>query len=89
LASPVTGSAITWPTTYAIPPYDANGQSTETTRIFIQDYMTTATFKIGAESLKNAFTTVPDLRASQTSLGLSVDLKWLPGLEFEYVLGTE
>ena len=87
LASPVTGSAITWPTTYAIPPYDANGQSTETTRIFIQDYMTTATFKIGAESLKNAFTTVPDLRASQTSLGLSVDLNWRPGLSFETVLG--
>ena len=77
-----------WPTTYAIPPYDANGQSTKTTRVFIQDYMTTATFKIGAESLKNAFTTVPDLRASQTSLGLSVDLNWRPGLSFETVLGN-
>ena len=87
LATPVTGSAITWPTTYAIPPYNAYGQSTETTRIFIQDYMTTATFKIGAESLKNAFTTVPDLRASQTSLGLSVDLQWRPGLSFEATLG--
>ena len=87
VASPVSGSTITWPTTYAIPPYNANGQSTETTRIFIQDYVTTATFKIGAESLKNAFTTVPDLRASQTSLGLSVDLNWRQGLSFETVLG--
>jgi hypothetical protein len=58
-----------------------------TTRVFIQDYMTTATFKIGAESLKNAFTTVPDLRASQTSLGLSVDLNWRQGLSFETELG--
>jgi hypothetical protein len=88
LSSPVTGSTITWPTTYAIPPYDANGESTKTTRVFIQDFMTTATFKIGAESLQNAFTTVPDLRASQTSLGLSVDLNWRPGLSFETVLGN-
>jgi len=87
VASPVSGSSITWPTTYAIPPYNTNGQTTETTRVFIQDYMTTATFKIGEESLKNAFTTVPDLRASQTSLGLSVDLNWRSGLSFETVLG--
>lgn len=87
LSSPVTGSTITWPSTYAIPPYNANGQSTETPRVFIQDYMTTATFKIGAGSLKNAFTTVPDLRASQTSLGLSVDLQWRQGLSFEAALG--
>ena len=87
VASPVSGSSITWPTTYAIPPYNTNGESTKTTRVFIQDYMTTATFKIGKESLKNAFTTVPDLRASQTSLGLSVDLNWRSGLSFETVLG--
>jgi hypothetical protein len=49
--------------------------------------MTTATFKIGANSLKNAFTTVPDLRTSQTSLGLSVDLNWRSGLSFEAALG--
>ena len=63
-------------------PYKDAGVSQEITRIFIQDYVTTATFKIGAESLKNAFTTVPDLRASQTSLGLSVDLNWREGLDF-------
>lgn len=79
--------SITWDTYYAIPPYDSDGASTETPRIFIQDYVTTATFKIGAESLKSAYSTVPDLRATQTSLGLSVDLKWRPGLAFETVLG--
>jgi len=82
-----TGS-ITWPTTYTIPPYTDAGASQEITRIFTQDYVTTATFTIGEKSLENAYTTVPDLRASQTSLGLSVDLQWRSGLSFEYVLGT-
>ena len=71
---------ISWPEKYAIPPYTAAGASTETKRVFIQDYTTTVTFTIGAESLKNAYSTVPDLRASQISLGLSVDLnsRWRP-----------
>ena len=73
---------ISWPEKYAIPPYIAAGASTETKRVFIQDYTTTVTFTIGAESLKNAYSTVPDLRASQISLGLSVDLNWRPGLNF-------
>ena len=72
----------TWPTKYAIPPYTAGGASQEITRVFIQDYLTTATFKIGANSLKNAIITVPDLRSSQISLGLSVDLNWREGLNF-------
>lgn len=76
-----------WPNTYAIPPYTDAGASQQITRIFTQDYVTTATFKIGENSLKNAYTTVPDLRATQTSLGLSVDLQWRPGLSFEAVLG--
>ena len=83
-----TNTISSWPDTYAIPPYGDGGASQGVTRIFTQDYMTTATFKIGENSLKNAYTTVPDLRASQTSLGLSVDLYWRPGLSFETVLGT-
>jgi hypothetical protein len=74
--------SITWPTYYAIPPYTDAGATTQTKRVFIQDYLTTATFKIGQNSLKNAYTTIPDLRASQISLGLSVDLNWRPGLNF-------
>ncbi len=80
---------ITWPTKYAIPPYNATtGASQEVNRIFIQDFMTTATFKIGAESLQKAFVTVPDLRSSQTSLGLSVNLEWQTGYDLETVLGN-
>ena len=78
---------ITWPDKYAIPPYTAGGASQQTDRVFIQDVMTQATFKIGENSLKNAFVTVPDLRSSQTSLGLSVDLKWITGKTFYPVLG--
>ena len=73
---------IDWPTYYAIPPYTSAGATTTQKRVFIQDYMTTATFTIGQNSLKNAYTTVPDLRASQISLGLSVDLNWRKGLSF-------
>lgn len=72
-----------WPATYPIPPYTDAGASRQITRVFVQDYLTTATFKIGATSLQNAFVTVPDLRVSQTSLGLSVDLNWRSGLSFD------
>ena len=84
-ATGISGATTAWPTTYAIPPYTAAGASQEITRVFIQDYLTTVTFKIGEESLKNAFITVPDLRSTQTSLGLSVDLNWREGLNFTNV----
>ena len=51
-----------------------------TLRVFIQDFTTTANFTI--KSLKNAYVTIPDLRASKLQLGLSVDLTWQSGLTF-------
>ena len=78
----ITSTTTAWPTNYPIPPYTAAGASLQITRVFIQDYLTTATFKIGANSLKNAFVTVPDLRSTQTSLGLSVDLNWRSGIHY-------
>ena len=79
---------ITWPTTYALPPYAAaDGSTIKERRVFIQDYMTQANFTIGANSLQSALIAVPDLRASQISLGLSVDLEWSSGLTFESELG--
>ena len=50
-------------------------------RVFIQDYTTTAKFTIS--SLKNAYVTIPDLRATKLQLGLSVDLTWQSGLTFD------
>lgn len=83
------GSNITWPTAaapYALPPYEDNGSTTQGTRIFIQDYLTEANFVIGANSLQSAIVAVPDLRSSQISLGLSVDLQWRTGLNFESIV---
>lgn len=82
-------NTITWPTKYALPPYKTDGSTIQTPRVFIQDYMTTANFIIGEESLKKALVSVPDLRASHLSLGLSVDLSWSNGLSFESVLGKD
>ena len=65
-----------------MPPYDENGVSKKVKRIFMQDYMTSVNFKIGVNSLKYAYLTVPDLRSSSLTLGLAVDIKWTPGLDF-------
>ena len=86
-------SAANWDSYYQVPPLDADGVSTKTTRVFVQDYMTTANFKFTADatlhtsSLQNAYVTIPDLRSSQLSFGLSVDLDWRTGLTFDVDLG--
>lgn len=77
---------ITWPEKYALPPYDGEGNTIKKRRVFIQDYMTTADFVIGETSLQKAMVSVPDLRSTQISLGLSVDLKWQTGLNFDEVI---
>ena len=79
---------ITWPdpTFQSLPPYDASGNTIQERRVFIQDYMTTANFIIGETSLQHAYATVPDLRSTQISLGLSVDLHWQTGLVFDNVI---
>ena len=73
---------ITWPTNYALPPYDESGNTIKERRVFIQDFTTTADFVIGATSLQKALVALPDLRSTQISLGLSVDLEWSKGLDF-------
>ena len=50
-------------------------------RVFIQDYTTVVKFTI--KDLKNAYVTIPDLRASKLQLGLSVDLEWKKGLTYD------
>ena len=67
---------ITWPDTNM-----SNFPAREVNRVFIQDYTTTANFTIN--SLKNAYVTIPDLRASKLQLGLSVDLTWRTGLTYD------
>jgi len=64
-----------------------------TPRIFIQDFETIANFTLKAGdantpgSLGKAIVTLPDLRPTNQTLGLSVDLEWKGGLSFNVDLG--
>lgn len=49
--------------------------------VFLQDYLTTAKFTV--TSLKNAYNIIPDLRSPKLEFGLSVDLDWQTGMDFE------
>jgi len=71
---------------YNLPPYDASGDTQDIARVFIQDHVTTANFVLNENSLKHAYVTIPDLRASQISLGLSVDINWETGITFDNVI---
>ncbi len=62
-----------------------NNRINTTKRIFAQDRMTEASFKFSANALKNAYETIPDLQSVAMLFGLSVDIKWLPGLIFTNV----
>ena len=84
-----TGPGPVLPTYHALPPYDANCTTNTVPRVFIQDHVTKANFKIGVNALKNAYLTVPDLRSSSVTLGLSVDVKWETGLDFNVIIGGE
>ena len=64
----------------------------KTKRIFIQDFVTTAKVMLKhgdantPGAIGEAIPTIPDLRTSEQSLGLSVDLSWKPGLTFNVEL---
>ena len=70
------------------PPYDNNGNTVNAPRVFMQDYITVANLILGEDCLKHAYVTVPDLRSSQISLGLSIDMSWTTGLTFDVNMGT-
>jgi len=54
------------------------GTSNLIKKAFVQDYITTANFKV--ESFKNAYNLLPDLRTPSLEIGLSVDLTWQTGI---------
>ena len=58
-------------------------------RVFIRDAVTTATFTIGTTALQRAYSTIPDLRSTQMLFGLSVDLEWKAGLNFNVIIDGE
>ena len=55
------------------------------TDVFMSDYQTIADVTI--TSLEKAYNTIPDLRATQMELGLSVDLTWEQGFTFDVEIG--
>lgn len=69
------------------PPYDNDGNTVNAPRVFMQDYITIANLTLGEDCLKHAYVTVPDLRSSQISLGLSIDMSWTTGLTFDVDMG--
>ena len=90
-AHPATGSSITWPqyidnysgASGTLPKSYENRYPVKanTSRVFVQDFTTIA--QVNIKSLKNAYVTIPDLRATKLQLGLSVDLTWQSGLTFD------
>ena len=73
-------------TDHPLPPYNSDGSSIQTVRVFMQDFMTTANFWFNETSLHEALLTVPDLRHSSLTLGLSVDMNWSTGITFNNVI---
>lgn len=83
-----TGKSISeWSNYHALPPYNTDGTFNRVPRVFIQDHKTVVNFTIGATSLQSAYLTVPDLRASSVTLGLSVNMEWESGLSFDVEFG--
>ena len=78
-------TSINWAgMTHQIPPInEATGESLKISRVFTQDCMTSVVFKLNQTSLQHAYYSMPDLRSTQMSLGLSVDLHWETGFTFE------
>ena len=93
ILDPSQGTAVQWPS------YDGSNTNSNLkdsyegrypvqnskNRVFVQDFTTKADFTIN--TLKNAYVTLPDLRASLLQLGLSVDLTWQSGMTFDVSLG--
>lgn len=63
-------------------PYE--GTTDRVQRVFMQDYKTVANISINkGTALKNAYSTIPDLRSTEVVFGLSVDLTWEKGVVFD------
>lgn len=82
--NPADGGDITWADHKSFKEGDS-GQNIN--RVFIRDAKTIATFTLQKNSLKNAYSTIPDLRSIQMLFGISVDLAWKAGLTFNVNIG--
>ena len=74
--APTLNSGINWAEASPICPYKNDN------RVFVQDFITKAKFRVTQDALKKAYVTVPDLRTAKLSFGLSVNLEWATGNAF-------
>lgn len=81
---PANGGTITWDNHKSFKSGDVGYNKN---RVFIRDAQTTATFTLKKNTLKNAYSTIPDLRSTQMLFGISVDLAWKTGLTFNVPIG--
>ena len=66
---------------YVIAKLEAAEADETGTKVFKQDYTTTA--RLNLKSLQYAYNTIPDLRTPQLELGFSVDLSWESGNTYD------
>ena len=55
-------------------------------KLTIKDIMIKDVITIGKDALQRAYSTIPDLRSTQMFFGLSVDLEWKAGLNFNVII---
>jgi hypothetical protein len=82
--NPADGGDITWTDHKS---FDTTDTGYDVNRVFIRDAKTVATFTLQKNCLKNAYSTIPDLRSIQMLFGISVDLAWKAGLTFNVNIG--
>jgi hypothetical protein len=75
-------------TNYFYPPFKTtDGSTVDAPRVFMQNFMTKAKIVLNRTALQHAYVTMPDLRSSQITLGLVIDMTWQDGLEFNVEIG--
>ena len=73
---------------YNYPPYKTqDGSTVNAPRVFMQNYVTTANIILDRYALQHAYLTMPDLRSSQITMGLVIDMTWQTGLEYNVTIG--
>lgn len=85
--NPTSGTTGTTNYTKATRPASYRITKEDVQRVFMQDYKTVATIGLSnSHALKKAYSTIPDLRSTEIVFGLSVDLKWETGVQFNITI---
>ena len=69
---------------YLVGQLNASAATETDTHVFKQDYTTIV--KVAIKDLKSAYSTIPNLKAPELEIGLSIDLEWQNGHEYSLEL---